>query len=58
VTDVYEELPEFAGGVMRLLFSQPVYIRSIGAFTGTVTGPDGTVTPLELSGISEYAIVR
>ena len=57
-TDVFGELPVIARGIAARLFSRPMYARSIGRFTGTLTGPDGIPELLILEGPYEYAEVR
>ena len=56
-TDIFENLPLWVKNFLIVFFKRPVYFRFIADFTGTITGPDGVVTPLEMSGPYEYVVV-
>ena len=49
-----------ASGVQKILvvfFKRPVYYRYVADFSGTLTAPDGTISPLRMSGPYEYVVV-
>jgi hypothetical protein len=56
-TDVFESLPLWVRNILMVFFKRPVYFRYISDFTGTITGPDGTVQSLDMSGPYEYVVV-
>ncbi len=58
VTDVFAELPQLVRNMLDMILSRPVFFRAIGAFSGTLTYPDGTIRRLELDGPYEYTVVR
>ncbi len=56
-TDIFESLPLWAKNILIVFFKRPVYFRYIADFTGSITGPDGVVRSLEMSGPYEYVVV-
>ena len=57
-TDIFESLPLWVRNILIVFFKRPVYFRSITDFTGTITGPDGVVQSLRMSGPYEYVVVH
>ena len=57
-TDVIDEFPKLLREILLIFLDRPVYFRSLGEFSGTVTMPDGTVHNLQLFGPHEYIVVK
>ena len=58
ITDVFQRLPKVFRGIASLFVKRPVIYRNLTRFEGTVTGPDGGATRLELTGQAEFVFTR
>ena len=57
-TDMFGEIPPALRAIVSLFAQRSLNFRSIGAFHGTLTGPEGVTRALDLSGVGEYLVVR
>lgn len=58
VTDIFRRLPPFLRTIASWFVKRPVIYRNLARFEGTLTGPDGGTTRLELSGQAEFMFNR
>ncbi len=54
ITDIFQRLPQLFRTIASWFVKRPVIYRNLARFEGTVTGPDGRATRLELSGQAEF----
>lgn len=58
ITDIFKEIPVLIRNFLMLFMSRPVYIRTMGDFTGILITPDGKEYSLHLYGPYEYLLTK
>ena len=58
ITDIFQRLPKMFRTIASWFVKRPVIFRNLARFEGTVTGPDGTATRLQLSGQAEFMYTK
>jgi hypothetical protein len=58
ITDIFQRLPKMFRTIASWFVKRPVIFRNLARFEGTVTGPDGVATSLQLSGQAEFMYTK